>query len=92
MRAAAVSLRKRQPREIIAAVPVGAPSSCAQLLQVVDRLICLAQPEPFYGVGLWYREFAQTSDEEVRRLLEQNRSRQAASRQGAVHADPPQQD
>jgi putative phosphoribosyl transferase len=73
MRAAAVSLRKRQPLEIIAAVPVGAPSSCALLLRVVDRLVCLAQPEPFYGVGLWYREFAQTSDEEVRRLLEANR-------------------
>lgn len=73
MRAAALSLRARQPREIIAAVPVGAASSCAQLERVVDRLICLAQPEPFYGVGLWYRVFDQTSDEEVRRLLAANR-------------------
>ena len=73
MRAAAISLRARAPREIIAAVPVGASSSCALLLRLVDRLLCLAQPEPFYGVGLWYREFTQTSDEEVRRLLEANR-------------------
>ncbi|HLT36441.1 MAG TPA: phosphoribosyltransferase family protein [Enhygromyxa sp.] len=80
MRAAAVSLRQRNPLEIIAAVPVGAASSCALLARLVDRLVCLAQPEPFYGVGLWYRQFDQTSDEEVRRLLE-------ANRRGAKRAD-----
>ncbi len=72
MRAAATSLRLRKPRTIIAAVPVGAPSSCALLSRLVDHLVCLARPEPFYGVGLWYREFGQTSDGEVRRLLERN--------------------
>jgi predicted phosphoribosyltransferase len=72
MRAAALSLRERGPREIIAAVPVGAASSCELLAEVVDRVVCLAQPEPFYGVGLWYRHFDQTSDEEVRELLAAN--------------------
>lgn len=78
MRAAAQSLRAREPREIIAAVPVGAASSCVALSRVVDRLICLAQPEPFYGVGLWYQDFEQTRDEEVRSLLDFN--------QGHAHA------
>lgn len=70
MRAAAESLRQLQPREIIAAVPVGASSSCMMLSRVVDRLVCLEQPEPFYGVGLWYNNFEQTTDEEVRSLLD----------------------
>jgi putative phosphoribosyl transferase len=71
MRAAVLSLRERGPLEIIVAVPVGAPASCVQLARVADRLVCLAEPEPFYGVGLWYRVFDQTSDEEVRQLLAQ---------------------
>jgi putative phosphoribosyl transferase len=73
MRAAAESLRAREPFEIIAAVPVGAGSSCVALSRIVDRLLCLEQPEPFYGVGLWYQDFEQTSDEEVRALLDFNR-------------------
>jgi putative phosphoribosyl transferase len=77
MRAAAESLRARKPREIIAAAPVGAPSSCSMLSHHVDHLICLAQPEPFYGVGLWYRDFDQTSDAEVRRLLDEAQTREA---------------
>jgi putative phosphoribosyl transferase len=93
MRAAALSLRQRQPREIIAAVPVGAPSGCALLARLVDRVVCLAQPEPFHGVGIWYRNFEQTSDEEVRGLLEVNRRRLArasgdrAHREVVVHTD-----
>lgn len=79
MRVAATSLRERGPRSIIAAVPVGAASSCSMLEPLVDHLVCLAQPEPFYGVGLWYRVFDQTSDEQVRDLLRQNRRRTRAS-------------
>jgi len=73
MRAAVESLREREPFEIIAAIPVGAGSSCVTLSRIVDRLLCLEQPEPFYGVGLWYQDFEQTSDEEVRTLLDFNR-------------------
>ncbi len=72
MRAAATSLRQRGPAAIVVAVPVGAPSSCALIRRSVDQLVCLAEPEPFYGVGLWYRVFDQTSDAEVRRLLARN--------------------
>ncbi|MFO7566968.1 MAG: phosphoribosyltransferase [Enhygromyxa sp.] len=86
MRAAVLSLRERNPREIIVAVPVGAASSCAQLRRLADRLVCLAEPEPFYGVGLWYRVFDQTSDEEVRRLLEANPSPQSPAQAGHSEA------
>jgi putative phosphoribosyl transferase len=79
MRAAATSLRERGPRSIIAAVPVGAASSCAMLQSDVDQVVCLAQPEPFYGVGLWYRVFDQTSDEQVRDLLERVHERAQTS-------------
>lgn len=72
MRAAAESLRERGPRAVIVAVPVGASSSCEMLAGVVDRLVVLERPEPFYGVGLWYADFEQVSDDEVRRLLAQH--------------------
>jgi predicted phosphoribosyltransferase len=69
MRAAAIGLRQLHPARVVAAVPVGPPDSCAELGREVDEMICLAQPEHFLGVGRWYRDFDQTSDEEVRRLL-----------------------
>ena len=69
MRAAARSLREREPRTLVAAVPVGAPDSCARLARHVDRMVCLEQPPRFFGVGRWYRQFLQTTDDEVRRLL-----------------------
>jgi putative phosphoribosyl transferase len=51
------------------AVPVGAESTCRDMERVADEVVCAATPEPFYAVGLWYRDFSQTSDEEVRELL-----------------------
>jgi putative phosphoribosyl transferase len=48
---------------------VGAPESCSELSEVADEVVCAAAPEPFYAVGLWYRRFSQTTDEEVVRLL-----------------------
>jgi predicted phosphoribosyltransferase len=74
MRAAALALKTKQPAQIVVAVPVGAPSTCAEFESEVDRVICAVTPEPFWGVGQWYGDFSQTSDEEVRDLL-----RQAAS-------------
>lgn len=71
MRAAANALREKGPAEIVAAVPVAAPESCAEFESVVDKVICAATPEPFRAVGQWYRDFSQTSDEEVRDLLRQ---------------------
>ena len=69
MRAAIVSLRQADAAQIIAAVPVGAVSTCRKIEQEADELICLHTPEPFYGVGQWHIDFSQTSDEEVLALL-----------------------
>jgi putative phosphoribosyl transferase len=54
---------------VVMAVPVAAESTCAELAGEADVVVCLATPQPFYGVGQWYRDFSQTSDDEVRDLL-----------------------
>ena len=69
MRVAAIALKQKDPAKIIVAVPVGAPETCAQFESEVDKVVCAAAPEPFRAVGEWYRDFSQTSDEEVRDLL-----------------------
>jgi predicted phosphoribosyltransferase len=69
MEAAVQALRRHHPRQICVAVPVGARDSCATLAALADKVVCPAQPEPFRAVSLWYRDFPQTSDEEVRQLL-----------------------
>jgi predicted phosphoribosyltransferase len=69
MRAAIAALRLLEPAEIVVAVPVAAAESCADFRHEVDFCICAATPDPFYGVGLWYRDFTPTSDSEVRDLL-----------------------
>lgn len=69
MRAAVAALRKLQPARIVVAVPVAAPSACADLAPEVDDIVCARTPEPFRSVGSWYLEFSQTTDEEVRELL-----------------------
>ena len=69
MRAAAAALRKQDPSRIVVAVPVAPAEACEALQTEVDEVICAATPEPFHGVGLWYDNFEQTTDEEVRELL-----------------------
>ncbi len=70
MRAAIATVRKRQPARIVVAVPVAASATCEALETQVDELICIIRPEEFYSVGFWYEHFAQTTDKEVRDLLE----------------------
>jgi predicted phosphoribosyltransferase len=70
MRAAVAALRRQHPRRIIVAVPVGAAETCEDFGADADEVICARTPEPFYAVGLWYGDFAQTSDAEVHDLLE----------------------
>ena len=70
MRAAAVALRRMGPSKVIVAVPVAAPETCAEFRSEVDDVICFATPDPFMAVGAWYADFSQTSDQEVRDLLE----------------------
>lgn len=69
MRAAAEALRQQQPARIVVAVPVSAPQTCDEYRMGVDEIVCAVTPEPFYGVGQWYVDFSQTTDEEVRQLL-----------------------
>lgn len=75
MRAAAAALKKQGAKGVIVAVPVAARSTCEELRAEVDDIVCGATPEPFYGVGSWYRDFSQTTDEEVIELLEKSRKR-----------------
>jgi putative phosphoribosyl transferase len=70
MRAAVAALRQRRPAKIVIAVPVAAASTCEELKLEVDRIVCGLTPEPFHGVGEWYEDFSQTTDEEVRDLLD----------------------
>jgi putative phosphoribosyl transferase len=69
MKAAVQAVRAHQPARIIVAVPVGAPETCDAFSQVADEVVCARTPEPFAAVGLWYRDFSQTTDAEVRALL-----------------------
>ena len=69
MRAAAAALRKQGVAKIVVAVPVGAPETCREIELEVDEAICASMPEFFHGVGQFYEDFSQTSDEEVRELL-----------------------
>ena len=70
MRAAAIALRGMGPSRIVVAVPVGAQESCDEFCEEVDEVVCAVTPEPFRSVGASYVDFSQTSDEEVRRLLQ----------------------
>jgi predicted phosphoribosyltransferase len=70
MKAAAAALRQQRPATIVVAVPLGAEQTCDELRAEVDDVVCARTPEPFYGVGLWYADFSQTSDAEVHELLE----------------------
>ena len=79
MRAAVKALRLREAARIVVAVPVGAPETCGALAAQVDEVVCAVTPRPFLAVGYWYEEFEQTTDEEVRTLLEGNGSGRRAA-------------
>lgn len=74
MRAAAAALRQQNPERIVVAVPVSAPDTCNEYRIGVDEIVCAVTPELFLGVGHWYKDFSQTTDEEVRELLERART------------------
>jgi predicted phosphoribosyltransferase/dienelactone hydrolase len=90
-RAACQVARAHGASRVILAVPVAPRSSLGLLAEVADEVVCLATPEPFYAVGQFYRDFSQTSDEEVVRLLERAATR-TASPLLAVSDDPPIRD
>lgn len=70
MRAAVAGLRAQGPARIIVAVPTAASEVCKAFESEVDEIVCATTPEPFYGVGRWYEDFSQTTDEEVRAFLD----------------------
>ena len=70
MKAAVEAVRTHHPARIIVAVPVGAPDTCHELGEIADGAVCVQTPYPFSAVGQWYRDFSQTTDEEVRELLQ----------------------
>lgn len=70
MRAAVRSVKTQNPQRLIVAVPVSEKATCEEFLREVDEVVCGATPAPFQGVGQWYENFTQTTDDEVRRLLD----------------------
>lgn len=76
MRAAVTGLRAQGPARIVVAVPVSAPETCEAFEKEVDEIVCAITPEPFVGVGWWYEDFSQTTDEGVRLFLEDARRRE----------------
>ena len=71
MRAAVRALRSRRPARVVAAAPVAAPSGRAAVETSADEFVCLASPEPFGHVGLWYKDFRRLSDDEIRATLDE---------------------
>ena len=74
MRAAVMAARERHPARVIVAVPVAARETYQDFKKLADEIICVQTPANFEGVGQWYEDFSQTSDEEVRRLLAESAS------------------
>lgn len=82
VRAALRGLAGSNPARLVLAVPVAPADSLAELARDCDDIVCLATPEPFYAVGAHYRDFTQTGDEEVVRLLaEARRESEAGARE-----------
>jgi predicted phosphoribosyltransferase len=73
MHAAVQAAREQQPAKIVVAVPVCAPETCREIQKIADETVWLFAPEWFHGVGQFYDDFSQTSDDEVRRLLAESR-------------------
>ncbi len=69
MKAAVRAVRRLAPARVVVAVPVAAADSCVELRAEADEVVCAHTPQPFRAVGLWYEDFGQTTDDEVRSLL-----------------------
>jgi len=74
MLAAVRALRHSKPARIIVAAPVAAAETVRRLREEANDVVCLSAPSDFHAVSLWYEDFAQTSDEEVRNLLESSQA------------------
>jgi predicted phosphoribosyltransferase len=80
MRVAVKALRNKNPKKIVVAVPVGSREVCDSFRKEIDTIaVCAITPEPFHAVGLWYRDFSQTTDAEVQQLLRKAQQTKAAA-------------
>jgi putative phosphoribosyl transferase len=79
MAAAATALRAQRPARLVVAVPVGARETCRDMRRLADETVCAMSPEPFLAVGLWYEDFSETTDDEVRDLLGQGATQHRAT-------------
>jgi putative phosphoribosyl transferase len=70
LKASIMSIRKKGAKKIIVAVPVGPAHTVSELKRIVDKVVCLQTPEPFYAIGAFYDDFEQTEDDEVIKLME----------------------
>jgi len=70
MLAAVRAVKQQNPKRIVVAVPVASAAACREFRRHVDEIVCLHTPEPFYAVGAWFEDFSQTTDDEVRELLD----------------------
>jgi putative phosphoribosyl transferase len=82
MRAAIEAVRQQQPARLVVGVPVSSFETCQEIGSEVDEIVCVETPRPFYSVGLWYKDFPQTTDEEVRDLLFKAENSQQPSAMG----------
>jgi len=89
MRAACIATRRFGARKIVVAVPVASAEACGALEDVADEVTCGWTPEPFFAVGQWYLDFTQTTDEEVRALLEASARRDRTWNEHTVHLASP---
>lgn len=74
MHAAVEALKTKKPAKLVVAVPTASPEICRFFEDIVDEIICIATPEPFYAVGASYENFSQTTDDEVCELLSKARN------------------
>jgi predicted phosphoribosyltransferase len=79
MRVACAALRQLGPARLVVAVPVAPAEACAEMRAEADEVVCAVTPEPFYGVGMWYDDFTQTTDAQVRDLLARAAAPQAST-------------
>jgi putative phosphoribosyl transferase len=86
MRVAVEALRAKRPAGIVVAVPIAPPDTCDAMREVADEVVCAVTPDPFYAVGLWYENFAETSDDDVRILLQRARRPPASAARNRARA------
>jgi predicted phosphoribosyltransferase len=89
MRAAVAAAKKQNPARLVVAVPVAAATTCEALAREVDDVVCPLTPSGFTAVGMWYEDFSQTSDAQVRDLLAEAQRERSAHPMNVVAGDAP---